>query len=148
MVIPVLIVTPPETEEVVKQVTPVPCPKVAEVKPVQEVERATLEAKALSFIPPQPVVHQAKPKFEPVVHAAPIVPVAPFKPESNVPDKIGTAEPKLSNFKFLDYLKEGSIDAKNINKPNSDAKLVEKNKATVPGNKTIRSIHFTNKITF
>ena len=132
MVIPVLIVTPPETEEVVKQVTPVPCPKVAEVKPVQEVERAPLEAKAPASAAPVPQV--------------PVVPAAKPIVDQSEPVVRDPAAPRFSSdYKFLDYSKEDSIQEKNVNKPSSNVKLVEK-KTAVSGNKSLKFIHFSNKI--
>jgi hypothetical protein len=193
LVIPVVIVSPPETEEVVPEkdetvvvpATPAPCPKVVEVKPVEEVRSAPRETKAPVIPAPEPVVHQAKPKvepvvdvpavpkvpaapvktvpqvpvipaakpvaqqvipkFEPVVHdpAAP-VPVAPLK--SYPPAEIKIVEPKFSSdIKYLDITKQGSIEEKNINKPGSDGKYVEKKKV-VSGKKSLKYIHFSNKI--
>ena len=133
MVIPVLIVTPPETEEVVKQVTPVPCPKVAEVKPVQEVERATLVAKAPASAAPVPQV--------------PVVPAAKPLVDQSEPVVRDPAAPRFSSdYKFLDYSKEDSIQEKNVNKPSSNVKPVEKKKTVVSGNKSLKFIHFSNKI--
>jgi hypothetical protein len=95
LVIPVVIVSPPETEEVVPEkdktvvepATPVPCPKVVEVKPVEEVRSAPRETKAPTVPAPEPAVHQAKPKVEPVanVPAVPKTPAAPVKTVHQVP---------------------------------------------------------------
>ena len=79
-----MIVTSPETEEVVPEKNEtveerVPRPKVVEVKPVQEVERVPLKTKAPAFVPPKPVVHQAK--SEPVVD----VPAVPKTPVPVIP---------------------------------------------------------------
>jgi hypothetical protein len=194
LVIPVVIVSPSETEEVVPEkdetvvapAMPVPCPKVVEVKPVEEVRSAPRETKAPAIPAPEPAVHQAKPKVEPLVDvpavpktpaapvktvhqvpvipaakpvaelikpkfepfvrnpAAPVVPVAPLK--SYPPAEIKIVEPKFSSdIKYLDIKKQGSIEEKNINKPGSDDKLVDKKKV-VSGKKSLRFIHFTNKI--
>jgi hypothetical protein len=107
LVIPVVIVSPPETEEVVPEkdetvvelATPVPCPKVVEVKPVEEVRSAPRETKAPVNPAPEPAVHQTKPKVEPVVDvpAVPKIP-APVKTVPQVP-VIPAAKPVVEQVK-------------------------------------------------